>query len=198
MSAVCTKQKLMIGVSEGPLLVKKVLRELIGSFDTRRERLFNLLTSIRPGICYEIVPIQDPFGPSIVDPNLECIVVSKETEAGGGSVNRRRADAGLKQLDLQVIELVGPEDADEANKISSSGARRMLLGRFCGEGLPEWLLEGGQQGSKDWIRESPVDCPYVIGLTGGIASGKSTLTAMLAEMGAAVVSWARIRERRDW
>ena len=187
MSAVFARRLLMIGVSEGPLLAKKVLRELITTYEARRERLLNLLTSIRPGTCYDIVPIQDPFGPSIVDARLTCIVVSRETEAGGAAVNRRRAEAGLPALAVRVVDLVGPQDADEASKISSSGARRLLLGRFCGEGLPRWLAEGGQQGAAGWVRGSPPEWPYVVGLTGGIASGKSTISAMLQEWGAAVV-----------
>ena len=187
MSALFTKLHLMIGVSEGPLLAKKVLRELITTYEARRERLVSLLVSIRPGLRYDIVPIHDPFGPSIVDTRLRSIVVSRETEAGGASVNRRRVEAGLSSLQVHVVDLVGPQDADEASKISSSGARRMLLGRFCGEGLPHWLADGGRQGSAGWVRGSAPGTPYVIGLTGGIASGKSTLSAMLAEKGAAVV-----------
>ena len=88
---------------------------------------------------------------------------------------------------LQVVELVGPEDVDDDSKISSSGARKMALGRFCGEGLAGWIINDGQQGSKYWVRRSDPSMPYVIGLTGGIASGKTTLAAMLAEKGAAVI-----------
>ena len=103
LSAVSARLRLLIGVSEGPLLAKKVLKEMVSSFQDRRERLVNFLASIRPNVNYEIVPIYDPFGPSIVDPHLECIVVSKETEAGGNSVNRRRVEAGLSALKIQVI-----------------------------------------------------------------------------------------------
>ena len=54
-----------------------------------------------------------------MDPDLQCIVVSRETEAGGKSVNRRRVERGLSELAVDVVELVGPEDGDEANKVSS-------------------------------------------------------------------------------
>ena len=52
---------------------------------------------------YTIVPITDPFGPSIVDPNLQLIIGSKETEKGCNKVNNVRNERGLSQLDVHVI-----------------------------------------------------------------------------------------------
>lgn len=36
------------------------------------------------------VPINDPYGPSIVMPDIKCIVVSEETLKGGEAVNIKR------------------------------------------------------------------------------------------------------------
>lgn len=69
--------------------------------------------------------------------DLECIVVSKETEKGGQSVNKRRVSKGLSELDIHVIALVGPEDGHEENKVSSSSLRKQMLGKFCWEGIPK-------------------------------------------------------------
>jgi len=188
MSCLSTRQRLLIGVSDGPLLEEKTLKEALSSLEGRKERLRNYLESTCPGIKYEIVPIVDPFGPSIVDKDLQCIVVSKETEKGGASVNKRRIAAGLSELKIQVVDLVGPEDGDESTKVSSTLLRKQVLGRFCGEGIPTGLLEGGQEGSRGWVRLTRKgDMPYVVGLTGGIAAGKSTISEMLAAHGAAVL-----------
>ena len=51
----------------------------------------------------KVVPITDPFGPSIIDPNLQLIIGSKETEKGCRKVNAMREEKELSQLDLHVI-----------------------------------------------------------------------------------------------
>ena len=37
-----------------------------------------------------MVAITDPYGPTIVNPDIDCIVVSAETKAGGERVNIER------------------------------------------------------------------------------------------------------------
>ena len=52
---------------------------------------------------YKVVPITDPFGPSIVDPNLQLIIGSQETEKGCNKVNEVREEKGLSRLDVHII-----------------------------------------------------------------------------------------------
>jgi phosphopantetheine adenylyltransferase len=182
MSALCAKNRLLIGVSRGPLLDNKELKDLVHPIHLRIRRLFQTLYSMRPSVAYQIVPIEDPFGPSITDTNLQCIVVSKETERGGQSVNKRRVENGLNSIHVDVVDLVGPEDSDESHKVSSTGLRNKVLGAFCGQGLPVHCLSGGEDGCRDWVRQSDDSkMPYCIGLTGGIASGKSSIVSYLVD-----------------
>jgi len=127
MSALCAQKRLLVGVSRGPLLDNKELKDLVHPLDLRTRRLFQTLYSMRPCVAYQIVPIDDPFGPSITDPDLQCIVVSKETERGGQSVNKRRVEKGLNSIHVDVVDLVGPEDSDESSKVSSTALRKLVI-----------------------------------------------------------------------
>ena len=62
---------------------------------------------ISVGLIKEIVPLTDPAGPTKTDPEIECLVVSAETLSGGHAVNKIRKEAGLPEMDLFSIELVG-------------------------------------------------------------------------------------------
>ena len=122
--------------------------------------------------------IDDPYGPAIVLPELQCIVASQETEAGCVSINNKRKDAGevfiiismfcnislgLSQFDIHLIDLAQDTDRQssvEEDKISSSSGRIRLLGTRLKPVLKSWDRSSG---------------PYIIGLTGGSASGKSSV-----------------------
>ena len=69
---------------------EKSLWELMEPYPDREQQVFNFVTDVKPNIILETVKIFDPFGPTITDPNLQCIIVSKETKAGGDQVNEER------------------------------------------------------------------------------------------------------------
>uniref|UniRef100_A0A9J8BGA3 CoA synthase n=1 Tax=Cyprinus carpio carpio TaxID=630221 RepID=A0A9J8BGA3_CYPCA len=170
-SCLMANRRFVIGVCDQELLKNKVLKELIEPYDQRVQKLQDFLNDVKPSLKYEIVPLSDPFGPSISDPELQCIVVSEETRKGGEAVNRKRVENGLAELVLYEIQLL--KDAHRADieeeKISSSSLRTRLLGTLLKPPSPQPAL--------------PLD-PYVIGLTGGSGSGKSSIAHRLEALGA--------------
>ncbi|KAM9174931.1 bifunctional coenzyme A synthase [Mergus octosetaceus] len=176
LSACCllARRRLLVGVADGELLRHKVLKELIEPYELRAAKLREFLADVQPSVLYDIVPLGDPYGPAVTDPELRCIVVSEETRKGGEAVNKKRLENGLAALELFEIQLIkDPERGrNEEEKISSSSLRQRLLGT---------LLRPP--------REAPTlpPRPYVIGLTGGTGSGKTSIARLLGQLGAFLI-----------
>jgi phosphopantetheine adenylyltransferase/dephospho-CoA kinase len=104
-------------------------------------------------------------------------VVTTDTARGGQKVNEERKRKGLPQLAIHMASLVGPKVSsggvvNEEEKLSSSDMRRSLLGEYRTPVVDECVEYNPQLG------------PFVIGLTGAMATGKSTVLGRLVEKGA--------------
>lgn len=171
-----TNKELVIGVTDVTILKHKVLYELIEPVENRIKHLKDYLIDVNDTIRYNIVPIYDHFGPSIEIEELECLVVSEETLKGGQKVNEKRRERNFKELDLFVTKLVGESakvNPNEEDKVSSSNLRFRKLGAIWNEPQPKPHLP---------------QTPYLIGLTGGICAGKSSICKKLSSLGAAVIN----------
>ncbi|XP_075299802.1 LOW QUALITY PROTEIN: bifunctional coenzyme A synthase [Opisthocomus hoazin] len=176
LSACClrARRRLLAGVADGDLLRHKVLPELIEPYEVRAAKLREFLEDVKPSLRYDIVRLVDPYGPSVTDPDLQCLVVSEETRRGGEAVNKKRLENGLPELAVHEILLMKDPDHSqvEEEKISSSSLRHRLLGT---------LLQPPRQDPALPAR------PYVIGLTGGTGSGKTSIAKVLGQLGAFVI-----------
>lgn len=169
------KKLVVIGVNDIHMIQKKLLKELILPLETRIQSVQHFLRTIDNTLQYEVVPIQVPFEPIITIPNIDILIVSTDTLQQGTRINQIRSDKKLPELKMYCIDLYELETNEEAKekKISSSNVRIDLLGTYLNEPQPKSHLP---------IR------PYIIGLTGGIASGKTTLTKYFERLGAAVIN----------
>ena len=71
--------------ADDPLLVKKAFREVLEGIDIRIAAVREFLELFKRGMEYDIVPIVDVYGPTASDPNIQALIVSKETVSGANS-----------------------------------------------------------------------------------------------------------------
>lgn len=90
-----------------------------------------------------------------------------------------RATNGLPPLNVLEVELIDEPfpNQHEETKISSSSTRMRLLGTLLKPVAPN---------------ENIPKKPYIIGLTGGIASGKSHIAKRLQEFGAKIIDCDKV------
>jgi len=100
----------------------------IAPYEDRLKDLRSFLE--RNGITHraKILPLHDPYGPTITDSEIEALVVSRETEPRAYEINEIRIKRGLQPLEIVVIEMVPAE-----NHVSISSTR-IHLGEIDREG----------------------------------------------------------------
>eukprot|EP00731_Ephydatia_muelleri_P007734 Em0004g72a len=171
LSALQTTRRILVGLADGPLLASKVLPEIIKPVEERVLDVKCFLGDVKAGIEHDVVPITDVYGPTAWDDKLECLVVSPETARGADKVNAERERKGLRRLAVYSIPLITSDESEEG-KLSSSDIRKAMLGVYRQLNVPRL---------SEW---DPSDGPYLVGLTGGIASGKSSVFKRLQALGA--------------
>ncbi|ORX43202.1 Nucleotidylyl transferase [Hesseltinella vesiculosa] len=130
MTALLGKVSMTVGVTDDVILQSKKYKELLEPTTVRMGAVKRFCQTIRPDLEYKVVPIFDPFGPTISEPNLDALVVSQETLSGGNMVNDERLRRNYHPLVLRVIDVVSEAgshgDQSYTDKISSSWIRKYL------------------------------------------------------------------------
>lgn len=126
--AVCSSS-LTVGITSDLMIEnsKKTLKELVQRYEERMKSVDRFLRRCQPDVERKLPAIDDPFGPSIVDEALECIIVSEETLSGGKAVNEKREAKGLSVLKILTVDC-WDKSVDQSgsveNKISSTQLRK--------------------------------------------------------------------------
>jgi phosphopantetheine adenylyltransferase / dephospho-CoA kinase len=120
------------------------LKELVLPLQQRIDDVREFLTDIDSSVNYEIVPIQDPFGPTITDPDMDLIVVSAETIKGGEKINSIRRSKNFRELAIHSIPLIEVKQLlhEKEGKVSSSNQRMDILGSQFRKPQPRPNLSG--------------------------------------------------------
>lgn len=121
--AFSVSKHLIIGITNQQFVQDKHLAELIQPV-SERERLVRAFTQNHFEGSFEIIKLNDPYGITISDPELEALVVSPQTFAVGGAINEIRKQKNLDELAIISAEMIADE---EGEYISSTRIRKGVV-----------------------------------------------------------------------
>ena len=110
MKAFAVGEHVLIGLCSDEFVEKLGKPHVTASYEERLKELETFLKA--PGLSEkaEIVPLNDPYGPTITDRCIDALVVSEETETTALKINQKRREAGLPPLIIVTINMVPAEN----------------------------------------------------------------------------------------
>ena len=84
------------------MLETKLKHEKIASYEQRKQGVLEFLKQVAPKLKVVVSPLVDIYGPSVVEQDIDAIIVSLETLAGAKMINQVREKKGLNPLIVPV------------------------------------------------------------------------------------------------
>jgi len=119
-------ERALLGLCTDEFVEKMRKPHKIAPFAVRLEELRSFLRKNGWLDRAEIIPLQDPFGPTLTDQKIDAIIVSRETESRADEINEKREEKNLKPLDIIVIDMINAENYDP---ISTTRIRLLEIDR---------------------------------------------------------------------
>ncbi len=91
-------EKVIIGVTSDLLVARLKKPHPVRPYSERVLALKALLRDMGVADRAQIIPLEDPYGPTIVDPSIQAIIVSEETMDRAFEINEIRERQGLPPL----------------------------------------------------------------------------------------------------
>jgi len=123
--------RVLIGLSRNGFVRRLRKSHHVDPYPRRKRELVHFLRKEGLADRFEIVPLDDPYGPTIVDSSVDAVIVSRMTKKTADKINTIRRRRGLKPLPVVSISMVLAEDFEP---ISST---RIRAGEIDREGYLE-------------------------------------------------------------
>jgi cytidyltransferase-like protein len=100
----------LIGLCSDEFVAKLDKPHKTALYAERLKELETFLTNLDVFEKAEIIPLNDPFGPTVTDKCIEALVVSEETIRNAMKINEQRKKVGLTPLEIVTIHMVPSEN----------------------------------------------------------------------------------------
>lgn len=115
--ALGARPRLVVGLATDSFAARR--KKSPRPYAERRRSLEELLG--RLGGSWTVVELDDDFGPAVLGPGIDALVVSEETAGAGRRLNEMRAGLGLGPVEVVVVPMARAADG---GPISSTRVRR--------------------------------------------------------------------------
>jgi len=117
--AFSVSSKVIIGLTSDALAAKKG-KKLWHTYQQRFDALKSLIEKKFEGKSYVISPLDNDFGPAVLEQGVEALIVSEETAHQGNVLNLQRKQRGLSPVQTIIVPMIL---ASDGNRISSTRIR---------------------------------------------------------------------------
>lgn len=159
--AFVSSEKVLIGLATEGLYSKKFLASSIEEYSVREDGVRGFLKEKGYEDRAEIVPLNDIYGQTLEDRDLEAIFVTEATLGNAKFINERRVEKGFSSFEIVVVPFKMDEEGDviaseriRLGEIDRNG--HVYMGLFRGKSqlrLPEDLREKMRLPIGDVIRD---------------------------------------------
>jgi pantetheine-phosphate adenylyltransferase len=119
-------EHIVIGLCTDEFAGKLSKPHVTAPYEERLKELKTFLNNLGLSRKAEIIPLNDPFGPTLAESCIEALVVSEETEPTALKINEKRRKLGLPPLKIVTINMVPSENCAP---ISTTRIRRGEIDR---------------------------------------------------------------------
>jgi cytidyltransferase-like protein len=119
-------ERVLIGLCTDKFAEKLSKPHATAPYEERLKELKAFLSDLGFLEIAEIIPLNDPFGPTLADSCIEALVVSEETKPTADKINEKRRATRLPPLKIVTINMV---PAENCTPISTTRIRKGEIDR---------------------------------------------------------------------
>ena len=102
-------EKVIIGLTSDEFVQKKG-KNPIHKYDERLKNLTSIIFKKFPNSYFEIIQLDNDFGPAVLEKDVQALVVSDETKNQGNILNKLRTERNLSPVEIIVVPMTLAKD----------------------------------------------------------------------------------------